>query len=143
MKAVSKNGSVEKEQYISRDEVSRAVLKDPAKVLRALVGIKKKLDDLQKPIIEEIQQLLLSVEGLDLGSFDANKEFATEAQEILDRLNVRSKCSHEKCSALARLECTHAGRTRHGSFRMVHRVGERHQAHHSCTVIPRLSLKKL
>ncbi len=130
-------------QFVSRDEVSRAVLKNPAKVLKTLATIKRKLDDLQKPIVTEVQQLLLSVEGLDLGSFEANREFASAVQELLDRLSLRAQCPHEDCSELARFECTSSGGTRHGSFRSIHRIGERHKPHSSSTVIPHLALRSL
>lgn len=128
---------------IDRSHLVTAVFHEATPLLAPLEKINASITTVLKPIIAELQEVLLQWEGNKCASIEENRRLAAFLQVTLDRLGVKLVCPLEGCGQPARIECGRSGRAKHGTFRFTHRVGERYRSHISSSTLPRLILCKI
>lgn len=97
------------------------------------------LEQSLKPHLEAFQEYLYSLEGLAFEDRARNQQLAEFIHRTAVRLGVRVACP--RCGAPSFLRHSpFAGRTKHGSFGFIHRVGAHRTNHAGAVTLPRLPL---
>ena len=106
------------------------------RLLEFLVEVDESLHALRP----RFQDLLTSLAGINLKSFEANRAVASLIQDIADRLRVSLACPGENCDeAPSRLRCSRIGNIPTGAFTFSH---ERH-THGGTSTLPPLKVVEL
>lgn len=88
--------------------------------LKRLFKLNAALDTIQRPILKELEAIILRLAGSTLGSLEVKKTVASEIQSLATRLAVRPVCPKQNCEQPAHLTCSAPPGSPAGCFQFVH-----------------------
>jgi hypothetical protein len=126
---------VAKDAPVSVDRTSSAT--DAKKAINAIRLIDVKLTEVLNPLVVELQETLLSLEGKSFG-LEINRQIIEAIQGQLQRLGMRVCCP--RCGAPAIPRCRATKNARDGSFQFEHYQEGRQTNHGGGTAFPAFKL---
>jgi hypothetical protein len=94
---------------------------------------------MQRPVVRALQAFLDDSVGIRFETFEENQAFATEVQNLLNRLGLAAQCPKEGCGRPAKIRCLNSGPTT-GSFQFDHVIDGKRTTHLGSTRFPQVKV---